>query len=79
MAKIMLDPPRAMVRHFAIPRHVVSEAYAKNPAARRERRACVAKVRELAAELGLITPVSKRVWKLLGIWADEEPGREATG
>src|SRR6266566_7448198 len=52
MVKIMLDPPGAMVRHFGIPRHVRSEAYGKNPASRDERRACVARIRELAAELG---------------------------
>ncbi len=71
MAHIMLGPPRAMVRHFGIPKHVADEAYRKNPAARQELRACVAKVRALAAELGLITPVSKRIWRLMGIWNDQ--------
>ena len=70
MAHIMLGPSRAMIREFGIPRHVLSEAYRKSPAARAETRACVAKVRELAGELGLITPVSKQIWKLMGIWAE---------
>jgi hypothetical protein len=67
MARIMLSPPGPMVRHFKIPRSVVREAY-KNEAARAEIRNCVAKVRDLAAELGLIGNVSKRVWYALGIW-----------
>ncbi|HEY7488177.1 MAG TPA: diiron oxygenase [Streptosporangiaceae bacterium] len=67
MARIMLSPPGPMVRHFKIPKSVVREAY-KNEAARSEIRDCVAKIRDLATELGLIDNVSKRIWYAFGIW-----------
>jgi hypothetical protein len=67
MARIMLAPPGAMVRHFNIPHEVVKEAY-HDDAFLEELRDCVGKVRDLAAELKLITPVSKQVWKAFGIW-----------
>lgn len=70
MAGTMLDPPRAMIKHFGIPRQVVKEAYRENPAARDEVKASLTKVRDLCAELGLITPASRQVWKLMGIWAE---------
>ncbi|RAY10630.1 diiron oxygenase [Actinomadura craniellae] len=70
MARIMLSPPGPMVRHFGIPRDVVREAY-KNDAAQEEIRNCVAKIRDLAAELGLLTPASRVLWRAFGIW--DEP------
>jgi hypothetical protein len=67
MARIMLSPPGPMVRHFNIPKDVVREAY-RNNEARTEIRNCVGKVRDLAAELGLIDSFSKRIWYAFGIW-----------
>ncbi|GAA4103718.1 MULTISPECIES: AurF N-oxygenase family protein [Actinomadura] len=67
MARIMLSPPGPMVRHFGIPRDVVREAY-RTPEARANISQSVGKVRDLMAELGLITPVSRQVWKAFGIW-----------
>ncbi|WP_084957720.1 AurF N-oxygenase family protein [Thermoactinospora rubra] len=67
MARIMLAPPGSMIRHFRIPDHVVEEVYRKNPAARREIRESVGKTRELCAELGLMNPVSRRLWAAMGI------------
>lgn len=67
MARIMLSPPGPMVRHFEIPKDVVRDVY-ENEAARTELRDCVGKVRDLAAELGLINNVSKRIWHAFGIW-----------
>jgi hypothetical protein len=67
MARIMLSPPGSMVRHFGIPREVVREAY-RNDLAKAEIRNCVAKIRDLAAELNLLTPTNSRLWRALGIW-----------
>ncbi|MFI6516242.1 diiron oxygenase [Spirillospora sp. NPDC050679] len=75
MARIMLSPPGPMVRHFGIPKEVVREAY-KNAEAQGEICASVGKIRDLMAELGVITPVNKQVWKALGIW-DEPKARGA--
>jgi hypothetical protein len=76
MARIMLSPPGSMVRHFNIPRDVVREAY-RNPAAKEEIRNCVGKIRDLAAELDLLTPGNKLIWKALGIWDTPNVGRRA--
>jgi hypothetical protein len=75
MARIMLLPPGPMVRHYGIPKDVVREAY-RSPLARAEIRDCVAKLRDLCAELGLIGPVNKRLWQAHGIW--DEPRRSRT-
>lgn len=74
MARIMLSPPGPMVRHFKIPAAVVREAY-KSEAAQDEIRSSVGKIRDLMAELGVVTPVNKRVWKAFGIWY--KPGGRA--
>lgn len=71
MARIMLSPPGPMVRHFNIPKDVVRAAY-KNPASQAEISNSVGKIRDLMAELGVINPVNRRVWKAFGIW--DEPG-----
>lgn len=71
MARIMLSPPGPMVRHFNIPKDVVRAAY-KNPASQAEISNSVGKIRDLMAELGVIGPVNRRVWKAFGIW--DEPG-----
>jgi hypothetical protein len=67
MARIMLAPPGPMVRHFDIPKSVIREAY-RNEGWAAELKACVAKIRDLAAELDMIDDMSKRVWYALGIW-----------
>jgi hypothetical protein len=71
MASVMMRPPRALVRTYSIPKPVLAEAYGPGSAARAEVRTSLRKVRNLLAELGLITPITKRLWKVLGIW--EEP------
>ncbi|MDL4775189.1 AurF N-oxygenase family protein [Actinomadura xylanilytica] len=72
MARIMLSPPGPMVRHFNIPKDVVRDAY-KNDAAQAEIANSVGKIRDLMAELDVVNPVNKRVWKAFGIW--DEPKR----
>jgi P-aminobenzoate N-oxygenase AurF len=74
MARIMLAPPGPMVKYFGIPKDVVREAY-RSDAWAKELRDCIAKVRDLAAELGMIDPVSTRVWKAVGLWDVPNPRR----
>lgn len=69
MARIMLAPPGAMIRRFAIPRDVVIEVYLRNPAAKQEIRDSVGKTRELCGEIGLVNPLTRRIWQVMGIWA----------
>ncbi len=76
MARIMLSPPGAMVRHFGIPKEVIREAYHHEDWTG-ELKNCVAKVRELAAEIGLMNPASKQVWRAVGLWDEPRRGRTA--
>ncbi|MFI6496689.1 diiron oxygenase [Nonomuraea typhae] len=68
MARIMLAPPGPMIRRFNIPPHVVREVYLRNPAASAEIRDSVGKTRELCSQVGLINPLTRRIWKVMGIW-----------
>lgn len=73
MARIMLSPPGPMIRAFRIPEHVVREVYLENPATKAEVRNSIARTRRLCGELGLINPLSRRIWRAMGIW--DEPDR----
>ncbi|TMR23672.1 diiron oxygenase [Nonomuraea turkmeniaca] len=70
MARIMLAPPLAMIKHFRIPSNVVSEVYLRNTAAKNEIRDSVGRTRELCAELGLVNALTRRIWRAMGIWAE---------
>jgi hypothetical protein len=76
MASVMMQPPRALVRTYNIPKDVLVEAYGPGSVSRDAVRESLRKVRTLLTELGLVTPPAKRLWKTFGIW--EEPAR-ATG
>ncbi|MEA2618610.1 MAG: hypothetical protein QOE72_4393 [Chloroflexota bacterium] len=76
LARIMLVPPADMVRHCGIPRAVVREAY-RSPEGRRFIGDSVRKSRQLCAELGLLTPVSRLVWRLVGIGERPAPAPAA--
>ena len=68
MAQMMLAPSRRLIRTYGIPKSVVNEAYKHNPEARQYVRDSLRKVRDLCVELGIVTPVSKQLWKAFGIW-----------
>jgi hypothetical protein len=74
MAHAMLVPGRRFARECDVPRKVVREA-ARSDAARAEMRASVAKVRKLCADLKLIDPVSRLLWRAFGIWDDDRAGK----
>ena len=68
MAGVMMRPPRQLVRTYSIPEAVLAEAYRPDGPAAQEVRDSLRKVRELLDDLGLITPVSLRLWRRFGIW-----------
>jgi hypothetical protein len=72
MAALMLRPSGDIVRQYGIPKAVIVEAYRRNPQHRAAIVQSLRKVRQLCAELGLITPLSLRLWKRLGIWDSVE-------
>jgi len=67
MARMMLQPPRSMIRRFAIPSAVVREAYSNNPEHTKRVRASLASVARLCIDLGLVTPPAVWLWKAVGL------------
>jgi len=74
MAQLMMRPSPQIVRAYGIPRDVIREAYTRNPVHRARTLDALRKVRQLCAEIGIVSPGAVRLWKLLGIW---EPGAQA--
>ena len=68
MAQMMLRPSTTIVRTYGIPADVVATAYTRNPEHRVRTLDALAKVRELLAGLGLVTPGARRLWQWLRIW-----------
>ena len=75
MAGQMLLLPPVVVRTYGVPRKLLEDAYRHNPESQQFVKDALRKVRELAVDLGIVTPVSKLVWKAFGIW--DEPRRPA--
>lgn len=81
MARQMLLPPSGLVKHFGMPPELAREV-ARSRDARREVRDSLAKVRRLCVDLGLVTPLAKRLWIAAGLWdrradADRSPAPAA--
>jgi P-aminobenzoate N-oxygenase AurF len=70
MASVMMRPSRTIVRTYGIPKAVLAEAYGPGTPSRDEVRASLRKVRNLLGELGLISPLSRKLWRRFGIWED---------
>jgi len=75
MASVMLRPPRHLVKAYDIPKEALDEAYGPGSAGPQEVRDSLRKVRTLLVDLGLVTPMSTRLWKRFGIW--DEPAATA--
>jgi hypothetical protein len=73
MASVMMRPPRHIVGAYDIPRDVIRQAYGPGTPSRQQVRDSLRKVRALLVELGLVTPVSKRLWRAFDIWDEPEP------
>ncbi len=71
MAKVMMRPSKAIVKEYRIPRSVLREAYGRGTASRIEVRRSLRKVRRLIVELGLVNPLTKKLWQLAGIWDED--------
>jgi hypothetical protein len=67
MARLMLYPSQELVSRHQIPKEVLVEAYA-SAEGRALLRELVAKPRQLAKDLGLVTRASKRLWRRYLIW-----------
>jgi len=71
MAQLMMQAPPSLRKRFGVPSDVVRAAYRDNPVHAEHTQDAVRKVRRLAREIGIVGPVTKRLWMAFGIWADD--------
>jgi hypothetical protein len=64
---VIMKPTQAFARQYGIPKQVIKDLYWGQPSSRKLLRDLFADVRTLANETGLMNPVSRRIWKALGI------------
>jgi hypothetical protein len=72
MTRMMIRPSAWQLRYDGVPHEDVRAAY-RRPESRQLLKDSAARIRSLCLELGLITPLSTRLWKHYGIW--DEPSR----
>ncbi|QLY30564.1 AurF N-oxygenase family protein [Nocardia huaxiensis] len=65
--RAILVPPRAFFQEFGIPRSVRKDVWFGLPDSKETFASYYGDVRTLAKRIGLMNPVAKRVWKVLGI------------
>ena len=70
MSRVMCFPPSSLVRTYRVPRSQLRKQL-RSDAGRQLLRDSVAKPRKLCAELGLINPIERQVWRLMGVWDDD--------
>jgi len=69
MVRLMLVPGRAQRRRINLPKQVARRAY-RTPEGGALLAQSASRVQDLAASLGLLNPVSVRLWKALRIWTE---------
>jgi hypothetical protein len=75
MTRIMLWPTGDLIRQGGVPRQIVRRAN-WSPAGRQLLKDSVSKTRKLFVELGLITPLSKTLWKAAGLWDNDNKNQK---
>ena len=73
LCDVIVIPPKQFWETFDIPKDVRKDLFWRLPESRQQLSSYFADVRSLAEEIGLMNPVSRRVWKLLRI--DGRPSR----
>jgi hypothetical protein len=71
MGGLMMKPSPSVIREHRIPDEVVREAYDDNPDWQESAAVALRKVRVLCRDLGLVNPLTERIWKAKRIWADD--------
>ncbi|HWI42229.1 MAG TPA: diiron oxygenase [Nocardioides sp.] len=73
LCDVIARPSGAFVKQYGIPKQVVRDLYWEAPESRKLLRDLMADVRTLAEEADLMSPMSRRVWRRMGI--DGRPAR----
>jgi hypothetical protein len=71
MGGLMLRPSSEIVRTYSIPEDALRQAYDDNPEFQQGAAQAMRKVRTLCRDLGLMNPLSTRIWKAKRIWEDD--------
>jgi hypothetical protein len=72
-AEEIMTPPGSIAKRFGIPREVFRQAFWRSPKSKEILASYFGDMRALAAEVGLMNPASRRIWKRLAI--DGAPSR----
>ena len=67
LCDVIMKPTRKMQKDLDIPKEVIREVYWRSEESQKLLRDTFGDVRMLADELGLMNPVSRRIWRALGI------------
>ncbi len=73
MARQMIEPPRWLLDLYGVPTAVRREAFHDDVEHRRRLAEGIRPLRDLCAEIGVITPLFEPVWRSLGLWAPARP------
>ncbi|MCH5641929.1 MULTISPECIES: diiron oxygenase [unclassified Gordonia (in: high G+C Gram-positive bacteria)] len=63
----IMVPPRSFAKEFDVPREVMKDIFWRSGESKRVRRNVFGDVRMLAEQCGLMNPISRLVWRVLGI------------
>lgn len=77
MAPLMVDPSSELHRVHGVPREVLRSAR-RSETGRQLRKESVAKLRRLCRDLGLMTPVARAVWRLVGLYEADSKAASPT-
>jgi len=78
MSRLMCFPSSSLVRTYDVPRSQLREQL-RSTTGRQLLRDSVAKPRRLCDELGLINPMERQAWRLMGVWDDDTREVPASG
>jgi hypothetical protein len=73
LCDVIMTPPKELTEKLGVPKEVVKDCYWRSPESRALLEEIFGDVRMLADDLGIRTPVMRRVWRRLGI--DGRPSR----
>ena len=70
MSRLMCFPSSSLVHTYAVPRSQL-RTQLRSDMGQQLLRDSVAKPRKLCAELGLINPIERQAWRIMGVWDDD--------
>jgi hypothetical protein len=76
MARLMVNPPSALIRQYGVPRDDLRRALRRKES-RQLLADSVAKPRRLCIDLGLVSPPARAAWKLMSVWDEPAAGDES--